>query len=98
MIHRYFAGTVSRVGGITLDDLAENVEALHSRAFDPLGRAVDLTLDSLGKHKMRSGGEEHRYNPATIHMLQKSTRMGDYRLFQEYTGWWMRSEAAICAP
>ena len=34
---------------------------------------------------MRSGGEEHRYNPATIHMLQKSTRMGDYRLFQEYT-------------
>ena len=47
VIHRYFAGTVSRVGGITLDDLAENVEALHSRAFDPLGRAVDLTLDSL---------------------------------------------------
>ena len=85
VIHRYFAGTVSRIGGITLDDLAENVEALHSRAFDPLGRAVDLTLDSLGKHKMRSGGEEHRYNPATIHMLQKSTRMGDYRLFQEYT-------------
>ena len=85
VIHRYFAGTVSRVGGITLDDLAENVEALHSRAFDPLGRAVDLTLDSLGKHKMRSGGEEHRYNPATIHMLQKSTRMGDYHLFQEYT-------------
>ena len=85
VIHRYFAGTVSRVGGITLDDLAENVETLHSKAFDPLGRAVDLTLDSLGKHKMRSGGEEHRYNPATIHMLQKSTRMGDYRLFQEYT-------------
>ena len=34
---------------------------------------------------MRKGGEEHRYNPATIHMLQKSTRMGDYGMFKEYT-------------
>ena len=46
---------------------------------------MDLTLDSIGRHKMRSGGEEHRYNPATIHMLQKSTRMGDYGMFKEYT-------------
>lgn len=85
VINKYFAGTVSRVGGITLEDIARNVDALHSKAFDPLGRAVDLTLDSMGKHKMRSGGEEHRYNPATIHMLQKSTRMGDYGMFKEYT-------------
>ena len=85
VIDKYFAGTVSRVGGITLDDIAKNVDELHSKAFDPLGRAVDLTLDSIGKHKMRSGGEEHRYNPATIHMLQKSTRMGDYGMFKEYT-------------
>ena len=85
VIDKYFAGTVSRVGGITLDDIARNVDELHSKAFDPLGRAVDLTLDSIGRHKMRSGGEEHRYNPATIHMLQKSTRMGDYGMFKEYT-------------
>ncbi len=85
VIDKYFAGTVSRVGGITLEDIAASVDELHSRAFDPLGRSVDLTLDSLGKHKMRSGGEEHRYNPATIHMLQKSTKMGDYGMFKEYT-------------
>ena len=85
VIDKYFAGTVSRVGGITLNDIARNVDELHSKAFDPLGRAVDLTLDSIGRHKMRSGGEEHRYNPATIHMLQKSTRMGDYGMFKEYT-------------
>jgi len=36
-------------------------------------------------HKMRSGGEEHRYNPATIHLLQKSTRDGDYEEFKQYT-------------
>ena len=85
VIDRYFAGTVSRIGGITLEDIATNIDAWHSKAFDPLGRATDLTLDSVGKHKMRSDGEEHRYNPATIHMLQKATRTGDYNLFKKYT-------------
>ncbi len=52
----------------------DNVEKLHSEAFDPLGLATDLTLDSEGAHKMRSQGEEHKYNPRTIHLLQQSTR------------------------
>lgn len=34
---------------------------------------------------MRSGADAHLYNPATIHLLQESTRRGDYNLFQEYT-------------
>lgn len=34
---------------------------------------------------MRSGGDEHLYNPATIHMLQESTRCGDYQMFKQYT-------------
>ena len=85
VIDKYFAGTVSRISGITLEDIAASVELLHSRAFDPLGRAVDLTLDSEGKHKMRSGKEAHRYNPQTIHMLQKATRTGSYEMFKEYT-------------
>ena len=85
VIDKYFAGTVSRVGGITLDDIARNVDMLHSQAFDPLGRSTDLTLDSMGRHEMRKDGEEHRYNPATIHMLQKATRLGDYGMFKEYT-------------
>ena len=44
-----------------------------------------MTLDSVGAHKMRSQGEEHRYNPQTIHLLQESTRTGSYALFKEYT-------------
>lgn len=85
VINKYFTGTVSRVGGITLEDIEDNVEKLHSEAFDPLGLATDLTLDSVGAHKMRSQGEEHRYNPQTIHLLQESTRQGSYGLFKEYT-------------
>ncbi len=85
VIDRYFTGTVSRVGGITLKDIEQDMDRLHSMAFDPLGLCNDLTLDSPGHHKLRSGGEEHLYNPATIHLLQESTRRGDYGLFKQYT-------------
>ena len=85
VIDKYFSGTVSRVGGITMEDIAKQVDEKHSQAFDPLGLASDLTLDSLGKHKRRSGGEEHRYNPQTIHMLQQSTWTGSYDMFKQYT-------------
>ncbi len=61
------------------------MDELHSMAFDPLGLGNDLTLDSPGHHKARSGGDEHLYNPATIHMLQESTRRGDYGMFKQYT-------------
>ncbi|MCR5154008.1 MAG: glutamate synthase large subunit [Lachnospiraceae bacterium] len=85
VIDEYFTGTVSRIGGITLKDIAESTDRQHSKAFDPLGLTTDLTLDSMGRHKMRSQGEEHRYNPKTIHMLQLATREGDYGKFKEYT-------------
>lgn len=85
VIDKYFTGTVSRIGGITLQDIEEDVEALHSRAFDPLGLSTDLTLESLGLHKMRRDGEVHRYQPQTISLLQEAAKQGDYRKFQEYT-------------
>ena len=85
VVDEYFTGTVSRVGGITLDDIAKQADELHSAAFDPLGLNVDLTLESVGRHKSRSGGEKHLYNPQTIHLLQESTKRGDYRMFKEYT-------------
>lgn len=85
VIDKYFTGTVSRIGGISLKDIEEDIDALHSKAFDPLGLKVDLTLDSFGSHKFRSDKEEHLYNPKTIHLLQEATRKGDYSLFKEYT-------------
>ena len=82
---KYFTDTVSRVGGVTLKDIENDVDVLHSAAFDPLGLDVDLTLDSVGSHKSRSGQEEHLYNPLTIHLLQEATRRGDYSIFKQYT-------------
>ena len=85
VIDKYFTNTVSRIGGIGLDDIAKEVNFLHAQAFDPLDLEVDLSLDSSGSHKFRSGKEEHLYNPNTIHLLQESTRLGDYNLFKEYS-------------
>lgn len=85
VINKYFAGTVSRVGGISLKDIADDVDVRHSKAFDPLGLPSSLELESMGIHKMRREGEKHRYDPRTIHMLQESTKRGDYRMFKQYT-------------
>ncbi|MCI8476961.1 MAG: glutamate synthase large subunit [Oscillospiraceae bacterium] len=85
VIDAYFTNTVSRVGGIGLEEIGAMVDRNHSRAFDPLGLTVDLSLDSAGTHKARAGYEDHLYNPQTIHLLQESTKRGDYGLFRQYT-------------
>ncbi len=85
VIKEYFTGTVSRVGGITLEEIGRAADAQHSRAFDPLGLYTDLELTPQGRHKRRAQGEHHRYNPQTIHMLQCAAREGDYEKFRKYT-------------
>ena len=87
VIDRYFTNTVSRVGGIGLEEINEGVEYRHSHAFDPLGLGVDTTLDSVGEHKLRSGNdkEDHMYNPETVIALREATQLGSYERFKEYT-------------
>lgn len=55
VIDKYFTGTVSRVGGITLSDIQADVEAQHNAAFDPLGLDINMELADSGAHKFRSG-------------------------------------------
>ena len=85
VINKYFAGVVSRVGGITMSDIEKQIELLHSQAFDPLDLGMNLELDSNGTHKSRSGKEKHLYNPQTIYLLQKATREGNYEIFKQYS-------------
>ena len=98
VIDKYFTNTVSRVGGITLEDIANDVDVLHSTAFDPLGLDVDLTLESVGSHKERSGQEEHLYNPRTIHLLQQAAWTGNYEIFKEYSHVLNEEEQTINLP
>ena len=85
VIDKYFTGTVSRIGGISLKDIEKNVDKLHTSAFDPLGLGSKPDLESRGSHKFRSGKEEHLYNPQTIYMLQQATRTSDYDLYKKYS-------------
>ena len=87
VIDKYFTNTVSRVGGVGLEEIGEGVEWNHNQAFDPLGLGYDSTLDSTGSYKLRSGPdkEDHMYNPRTILLLQKAVREGSYETFKEYT-------------
>ncbi len=84
VIDTYFTNTVSRVGGITLSDIERDIERRHTRAFDPLGLNTDMTLDSDGIHKERSGKEDHLFNPRTIHMIQRAVRENDYEKYKKF--------------
>ncbi|MGN1017130.1 MAG: glutamate synthase-related protein, partial [Faecousia sp.] len=87
VIDKYFTNTVSRVGGITIEDIQKDLEERHRQAFDPLGLDIHMELPSVGSHKLRSGAaaEQHLYNPQTIHLLQQAVWNGDYDKFKQYT-------------
>ena len=87
VIDKYFTNTISRIGGIGLKEIEDNVVWLHDRAFDPMGLPTDPTVDSIGNHKMRTGlnSEQHLIRPEVILTLQEAVRKGDYAKFKEYS-------------
>ncbi len=87
LVDNYFAGIVSKVGGIGIEEIGEDVLWHHDRAFDPMGLSMNPSIDSIGFHKLRSGKdkEEHLYRPETIIAMQQAVRSGDYGRFKEYT-------------
>ncbi len=84
VVDRYFTGTLSRVSGIGLDVIAEEVRRRHEHAFPtrPVGPAE---LDWGGEYQWRRDGEFHLFNPDTVFKLQHATRSGQYQIFKEYT-------------
>ena len=87
VVDKYFTNTTSRIGGIGLKEINEAVVWRHDRAFDPMDLTPELSIDSSGFHKLRSGPdmEDHMYNPLTILTLQKAVQTGDFELFRKYS-------------
>ncbi|MEL0141371.1 MAG: FMN-binding glutamate synthase family protein, partial [Acidimicrobiaceae bacterium] len=87
VVDEYFTGTVSRLGGVGLDVLAEAVKERQAKAFpeNPTERA-HRTLEVGGQYQWRREGEYHLFNPDTVFKLQHATREGRYDIFKEYTG------------
>jgi glutamate synthase domain-containing protein 2/glutamate synthase domain-containing protein 1/glutamate synthase domain-containing protein 3 len=83
VIDHYFTGTSSRVGGIGLDVIAQEVLLRHHAAF-PDRPVNGHVLPSGGQYQWRKDGEQHLFTPESIHKLQKAVRMGNFKAFQEY--------------
>ena len=84
VIDRYFTWTPSRVGGIGLDVIAQEVLARHRAAYPD--RSVDShVLPVGGQYQWRADGEFHLFNPESIHRLQKAVRLGSFAAFKEYS-------------
>ena len=86
LIDEYFTGTVSRLGGIGLDELASEVASRHAVAYpkNPERRA-HRKLELGGEYQWRREGEHHVFNPETVFKLQHATRAKRYDIFRQYT-------------
>src|SRR3989449_777018 len=84
VVDRYFTGTASRVGGIGIDVIAEEVRQRHAAAY-PERPVEKPELDWGGEYQWRRDGEHHQVNPDMIAKLQASTRAGSYAAFKEYS-------------
>ncbi len=78
-----FKGTVSRIEGMTFDNLAKEALVKHGLAFEDSFHST--YLQDLGVYQWKRRGEYHLFNPTSIHLLQHSTSKDDYSLFNKYT-------------
>jgi glutamate synthase (NADPH/NADH) large chain len=84
VIDRYFTWTASRIGGVGLDVLAEEVRRRHARAYPDRDIPETLELDVGGLYQWRRNGEYHQFNPLTIAKLQQAAQIRDEKSYQEY--------------
>ena len=83
VIDEYFTGAVTRLGGLDLDDIAQ--EALYKH-FSGFGKVVPLgnLLPEGGIYQWKRRGETHLFNPQTVHLLQHATRSNNYEVYKNY--------------
>ncbi|MBE9030010.1 glutamate synthase large subunit [filamentous cyanobacterium LEGE 11480] len=84
VIDKYFTWTASRIAGVDISVLAEEVLKRHQQAY-PDREVANPTLDAGGNYKWRVNGEKHLFSPETIHTLQSAVRTENYEQFQKYT-------------
>ena len=94
-VDKYFSGTATRISGIGVDEIAQDVLTCHHKAFPsrPVGTP---DLDWGGQYQWRQDGEYHMYNPESIHKLQYATRTNNYRVFKEYSSIVNSTGARLC--
>lgn len=83
LVDRYFDGTVSKIGGLNLDDLCRDVLTMHGYAYSD-DFDMEAPLPDFGQYVYRRGGDPHAWNPQNIKKLQEAVRSGSYETFREF--------------
>ena len=83
LIEKYFTATPSRIGGIGIETVAEEMLHRHKKAY-PEENVYDEMLDEGGEYAWREGGEHHQFNPKTIALLQHACRTGNYGVYKQF--------------
>uniref|UniRef100_A0A1S7LR04 Glutamate synthase [NADPH] large chain n=1 Tax=Magnetococcus massalia (strain MO-1) TaxID=451514 RepID=A0A1S7LR04_MAGMO len=95
LVKRYFTGTVSRIEGVDMDGLLEEVRRRHKLAY--ADNVVPMKyLDVGGEYKFRHGGEKHLWTPEIISLLQQSTRENSYDSYKQYARLINEQSKALC--
>lgn len=82
VVNKYFCGAVTRIGGLGLDEIAR--EALCKHRFGFTKQTESKLLPEGGIYQWKRRGEEHLFNPTTVHLLQHATRSGSYDVYKNY--------------
>lgn len=83
VVDHYFTGTVSRIGGLGLDDIAQEALHKHFTGFKRTGIEARV-LPAGGVYQWKRRGEAHLFNPETVHLLQHSTRTNNFEVYKKY--------------
>jgi len=91
VIDKYFTGTISRISGMGLDEIAQEAFVRHRVAFPETPQESIKRLEVGGVYQWKQRGERHMFNPQSIHLLQQSGRVGEkdldkgYQIFKQYS-------------
>lgn len=83
VVDTYFTGTISRIGGMGLEQIGREILVRHRQAF-PENNKLTPRLEVGGVYQWKQRGEAHIFNPDTIHLLQQATRKNDYQIYKKY--------------
>jgi glutamate synthase (NADPH/NADH) large chain len=85
LIDKYFTGTVSKIGGVGLEEITQETLLFHTEAYKKETAPEPFGFENAGVYAWRKYGEHHAWNPENIGLLQWATRTNDYSKFKEYS-------------
>jgi glutamate synthase (ferredoxin) len=95
LVDKYFTWTPTRIQGIGLEQIYEEVKMRHQRAFPERSKGIEVLIPG-GYYQWRADGDRHLFNPRTIHTLQLATRTNNYNAFKEYSSLVNAQEKEFC--